>query len=223
MYASRSPQTPVDGPFCSTNSASSSRSLRVRHRDVARQDVVERRDVGRALDGRVAAQREDAAARAADVAEQQLDDRRGADVSARRRCAASSRPRSRSAEVRSRPEFSHSASATCRNARAGTPQISLDQLRRVAREVALAGSGRRSAGARGRGPCSGGSPCSSAMPCAPCAWSPETSPVCSRLPAVSSPVDALRSSSVGPSYAPRPASQPEKSAVEVLGVAEARR
>ena len=53
--------------------------LRVRHRQVARQDVVERRDVGRALDRRVAAQRDDAAAGPPDVAEQELDDRRGAD------------------------------------------------------------------------------------------------------------------------------------------------
>ena len=53
--------------------------VRVRHRDVAGEDVVERRDVGRPLDRRVAAQREDAAAGAADVAQQQLDDRGGAD------------------------------------------------------------------------------------------------------------------------------------------------
>ncbi len=50
-----------------------------RHREVAGQRVVQRRDVGRALDRRVPAQREDAAARPADVAEQELDDRRGAD------------------------------------------------------------------------------------------------------------------------------------------------
>ena len=54
--------------------------VRVRHRDVARQDVVEGRDIGRALDVGVPAQREDAAAGPADVAEQQLDDRGGADV-----------------------------------------------------------------------------------------------------------------------------------------------
>ena len=65
---------------CSTNSSSELAGHRMRHRDVARQDVVERRDVRRALDVRVAAQREDAAAGAPDVAEQQLDDRRGADV-----------------------------------------------------------------------------------------------------------------------------------------------
>ena len=55
-------------------------ALGVRHRQVAGQDVVERRDVGRALDRRVPAQRHDPAARPAHVAEQQLDDRRGADV-----------------------------------------------------------------------------------------------------------------------------------------------
>ena len=49
------------------------------HRQVAGQDVVERRDVGRSLNRGVAAQREDAAARPADVAEQQLQDRGGAD------------------------------------------------------------------------------------------------------------------------------------------------
>jgi hypothetical protein len=50
-----------------------------RHRQVAGQDVVERRDVARALDRRVPAHRHDPATRAADVAEQQLDDRAGAD------------------------------------------------------------------------------------------------------------------------------------------------
>ena len=50
-----------------------------RLRQVAGQDVVEGRDVGRALDGRVAAHRHDAAARAAHVAEQQLEDPGGAD------------------------------------------------------------------------------------------------------------------------------------------------
>ena len=41
--------------------------------------VVERRDVGGALDRRVAAQRHDAAARPADIAEQQLQQRAAAD------------------------------------------------------------------------------------------------------------------------------------------------
>ena len=54
--------------------------VRVRHRDVAGQQVEQRRDVGGALDRGVPAQRQDAAARAADVAQQQLQDRRGADV-----------------------------------------------------------------------------------------------------------------------------------------------
>ena len=52
----------------------------VGHRDVAGEDVVERRDVGRALDAGVAAQGHDAAARPADVAQQRLQDRRRADV-----------------------------------------------------------------------------------------------------------------------------------------------
>ncbi len=46
-----------------------------RHGQVARQDVEERRDVGRALNRRMAAQREDAAAGTPDVTEQQLQDR----------------------------------------------------------------------------------------------------------------------------------------------------
>ena len=50
-----------------------------RHRQIAGQDVVERRDVGRSLNRGVAAQRENAAAGPADVAEQQLQDRGGAD------------------------------------------------------------------------------------------------------------------------------------------------
>ncbi len=54
--------------------------VRVRHRDVARQEVEQRRDVGRALDAGVPAQREDATAGPADVAEQGLQDRGGADV-----------------------------------------------------------------------------------------------------------------------------------------------
>ena len=54
--------------------------LGMRHRHVAGEDVVERRDVGRALDRRVPAEGEDAAAGPADVAEQHLDDRRRADV-----------------------------------------------------------------------------------------------------------------------------------------------
>ena len=54
--------------------------VRVRHRDVAGEDVVERRDVGRALDRGMTAQRHDPAAGTAHVAEQQLDDRCGPDV-----------------------------------------------------------------------------------------------------------------------------------------------
>ncbi len=54
--------------------------LGVRHRDVARQDVEQRRDVGGPLDAGVSAQRHDPAAGATDVAQQHLQDRRGADV-----------------------------------------------------------------------------------------------------------------------------------------------
>ena len=52
---------------------------RARHVEIAGQEVVERGDVGRPLDRRVPAEREDAAPRPADVAEQQLQDRRRAD------------------------------------------------------------------------------------------------------------------------------------------------
>ena len=51
----------------------------VGRRHVAVDRVVERRNVGRALDRGVAAQRHDAAARPADVAEQKLQQRAGAD------------------------------------------------------------------------------------------------------------------------------------------------
>ncbi len=54
--------------------------LRVRHGHVARKDVEQGRDVGRALDVRVTAKRQDPAAGPAHVPEQELDDRRGADV-----------------------------------------------------------------------------------------------------------------------------------------------
>ena len=79
VYACMLPQKPLGAVFSSRNRSRLVVRVRVRHRDVAGEDVVQRRDVGRALDRRVAAQREDAAAGAADVAEQQLDDRRGAD------------------------------------------------------------------------------------------------------------------------------------------------
>src|ERR687897_3646262 len=49
--------------------------VRVRHRQIAREDVVESGYVRRALDGRVPAQRHDAAARTPDVAQEELQDR----------------------------------------------------------------------------------------------------------------------------------------------------
>ncbi len=52
---------------------------RLGHRQIAGQQVEQRGDVGGALDGGVAAQRHDAAARAPDVAHQQLQNRCGAD------------------------------------------------------------------------------------------------------------------------------------------------
>ena len=66
-------------PCSSRSTRAGARVVDVRHAQVAGQRVVERRDVGRALDRRVAAQRDDAAAGAAHVPEQQLDDRGGAD------------------------------------------------------------------------------------------------------------------------------------------------
>src|SRR5207248_7102904 len=54
--------------------------LVVRHRQVPGQEVEQGRDVGRTLDARLPAQRPDAAAGAAHVAQQELDDRAGADV-----------------------------------------------------------------------------------------------------------------------------------------------
>ena len=69
--------------------------------------------------------------------EQQLEDRRGRGCTARRPCAASSRPRRRTPTCARGPELSHSASATWRNCSRGMPHDSLDHLRRVAREVAL--------------------------------------------------------------------------------------
>ena len=50
-----------------------------RHGEIARQQIVERRDVGGALNRGVAAERQDAAARPSDVAEEQLQDRCRAD------------------------------------------------------------------------------------------------------------------------------------------------
>src|SRR5579862_1308791 len=47
------------------------------HRYIARQNVIQRRNVGRSLNGSVPAQGQDAAAGTADVPQQQLEDRRG--------------------------------------------------------------------------------------------------------------------------------------------------
>src|SRR6266852_8822076 len=48
------------------------------HWQITRQSIVERWNVGRALDRRVTTQGQDSAARATDIPEQQLQDRRGA-------------------------------------------------------------------------------------------------------------------------------------------------
>ena len=54
--------------------------LRMRHRQVARQDVVKSREVCRSLDRSVSTESDDSASGPADVPEQELDDRGGADV-----------------------------------------------------------------------------------------------------------------------------------------------
>src|SRR5918994_6407959 len=53
--------------------------VRVRHRQIARKDIVEGGYVRRTLNGRVPTQRHDAAARTPDVAQEELEDRRRAD------------------------------------------------------------------------------------------------------------------------------------------------
>ena len=110
--------------------------VRVRHRDVAGEDVEQRRDVGGPLDRRVPAQREDAAARPADVAEQRLQDRRRADVLHAHRVL---RPADRVAErlVRSGPELSVSSSQTRGEQVLGDAADLLHHLRGVAGEVPL--------------------------------------------------------------------------------------
>ena len=108
----------------------------VGHREVAGQDVVQRRDVGRALDGGVPAQGHDPAAGPADVAEQQLDDRRGADVLHADRVLG---PADRVARTRrcARGRSSRTAPRRPRGtARCGTPHDLLDHLRRVAADSA---------------------------------------------------------------------------------------
>ena len=90
----------------------SSPSRAVRHRQVAGQQVVERRDVGRALDRGVAAQRQDAAAGPARCCRAAAAGSRRRGSSARRRCAASSRPRSRTRWCARGPSCAISVSAT---------------------------------------------------------------------------------------------------------------
>ena len=126
---------------------------------VAGEQVEQGRDVGGALDAGVPAQGHDAAARPADVAQQQLQDRPRCGCTARRRCAASSRPRRRQPVVRSRPGVRRSpASPPARNSSGGMPQTSSHHLRGVAGEVPLAGSGRRTAGAAASRPGPGRAP-----------------------------------------------------------------
>ena len=137
MYFGSSLHQPVAASLASQVRRRGPRVPGVRHRQVAGQQVEERRDVGRALDGRVAAQREDAAAGPADVAEEELEDRRRADVLHADRVL---RPADR-VEKRARAL----AAASCRTGprrragtgASGTPQISADLRGRVAGEVAL--------------------------------------------------------------------------------------
>ena len=105
-----------------------------RHRQIAGQQVVERRDVGRSLNRRVSAQREDAAAGPADVAEQQLQDRRRADdLHADRMLRESDRVADRRGAVRPRARGVAIGDLEERLARDAAD--ALDHLRRVAREV----------------------------------------------------------------------------------------
>ena len=120
--------------------------LGVRHREVAGEDVVERRDVGRALDRRVPAQRHDPAARPADVAEQELDDRGGADELDADRVL---RPAD-GVDERARALAARSSRRAPRRPR-GTPRPCSRTRRRRAPACSArsgaSGSGRRSAGA----------------------------------------------------------------------------
>ena len=204
--------------------AASVRARRARHRQVAGQDVEERRDVGRALDRRVAAQGEDAAAGAADVAEQQLDDRGGADVLHAHRVLG---PADGVARGRScaRGPSSRTAPRTPRGtARCETPHVSLDELggvagevplqqledaarvlqRLVARAGVLAAARARRRGAVGRAVARSGAPL--ARRCRGRRRAP--------------PRDALVLPGLGVVGARSRGPSPEKSAVEILGVAE---
>ena len=132
------PQKPFVPASAATKSARSSCCVGVRHRDVAGQEVEQRRDVGGALDAGVPAQRHDAAAGAADVAQQRLQDRRRCGCTARRRCGGSSRPRRRTPWSAPGRSCAVSASADlARTAPAGCRRPRCDQLRGVAGEVPL--------------------------------------------------------------------------------------
>ena len=157
--------------------------LRVGHRDVPRQDVVQRRDVGRALDVGVAAQRQDAAAGPADVAQQQLHDRRGADVlhadgvlgpadrvDDRRGSLATGVLAQRLGHLEE--VLARAAAHLGRPARACSARSA---AARAGARSARAASTRRARAARRR---------ASFIPWAPWAASPETSACCSDLPAV---------------------------------------
>ena len=114
-------------------------------RHVAVDRVVERRHVGRALDRRVAAQRHDAAARPADVAEQQLEQRAAADDLRRRWCAASTPPRRRTTWSGPAPELARmrlgdlagtcpaGSRSTARPSPACSGEVPLDDLEDAAR------------------------------------------------------------------------------------------
>ena len=137
MYASALPHQPPGAVVMLDVAVEAAVVLDVRHRQVAGQDVVERRDVGRALDRRVAAQRHDPAARPADVPEQQLDDRRGADQLDARRVL---RPADGVAERAGPLAARSSRRASRRRARNSSTRAAArvgDELRRVARVVAL--------------------------------------------------------------------------------------
>ena len=108
--------------------------LRLRHRQVAGEHVVQRGDVRRTLDGGVAAEREDPPSRSADVPQEELEDAGRADVLHAHRVV---RPADRVADgagllpARAVAQDLGDAGELLRRDPAGA----LDHLRRVAREV----------------------------------------------------------------------------------------
>ncbi len=137
--------------------------LEERHGEVAGQDVVERRDVGRALDRGVAAQRQDAAARPADVAQQELEDRGGADHLHAGRVLGPADGVADGAGLL-RPGGREEGVGDVEEGVARHAADPLDDLRGVARRSGAGGPGRRTAGARASGRAPGSATCCASPP-----------------------------------------------------------